>query len=370
MAVKSLKIREITLTNFKNYQFHAFSFDEQLNCLVGKNGTGKTNLLDSIYYSCFTKSYTSSSDSYVTHLDSDFFRLESDISLDSENHKVEIKNQKQSKKEIWLDKSKLEKRTTYIGKFPCVIITPDDNQLLLAGSDIRRKFMDATIAQSSSAYLQQLMEYNRILLQRNAVLKSFYESRAFNKSLLLVYNEQLVQFGNSLFEDRKSFIEQFMPIFKEIYKQIFDGNELIDIRYSSDLWQHDFATLLESTENQDRNSGRTTKGLHTDDLIFELNGHPIRKVGSQGQQKTFLFALKLAQYEWLKQKKQIQPILLLDDIFDKLDNTRVNKIFELIKSEKIGQTFITDTDENRILQIINKNSIHPYKIITIGELQK
>jgi DNA replication and repair protein RecF len=365
MSDNPFYIQQIKLTNFKNYGFKAIDFSEKLNFIVGNNGIGKTNLLDAIYYSCLTKSYLSSSDVLVPNFADHFFRIETNFILNNDNQLLEIKYLKQEKKEVLVNKAKIEKQAAFIGKFPCVIITPDDNQLILGGSELRRKFMDATLCQFSTEYLTQLIVYNKILAQRNALLKSFFENRSFDKNLLDIYNEKLIAAGNLIFEYRKAFLEKFIPIFSTIYRQIFDGEEEISIRYDADLQENTFETLLQDSLPQDRNAQRTTKGIHQDDLVFELNNFPVKKIGSQGQQKTFLLSLKLAQYELLKMEKQISPLLLLDDIFDKLDAGRISKIFQLINNDNFGQVFITDTDEPTILALIEQHMITNYKIINL-----
>ncbi|HRB93323.1 MAG TPA: DNA replication and repair protein RecF, partial [Chitinophagales bacterium] len=249
-------------------------------------------MLDAIYYTCFTKSYLSSSDILNVRFTTEFFRIETHLDVNNTPHLVEVKYSKNEKKEILLDKSKLEKLADYIGKFPCVIITPDDSQLILGSSELRRKFLDASLSQYSSEYFQQLLLYNKILAQRNALLKSFYENRFFDKNLLDVYNQQLISSGNIIYTYRKDFIQQFNQIFCLFYHQIFEGNEEVSVQYTSDLHLKNFDSVLEDSISHDRNAQRTTKGIHTDDLVFELNHLPIRKIGSQGQQKTFLLSLK------------------------------------------------------------------------------
>ncbi len=367
MSSNSFYIEQIKLTNYKNYAFKAVDFCKKLNFIVGNNGIGKTNLLDAIYYSCFTKSYLTSSDLMVANFEAAFFRIETTFLHHQQHQILEIKYPKQEKKEVFINKAKIERQADFIGKFPCVIITPDDNQLILGGSEIRRKFIDSTLCQFSTEYLQNLLTYNKILQQRNALLKSFYEQRTFDKTLLEVYNEKMVACGNIIFKYRKSFLEKLIPIFNKIYQQIFDGNENISIVYDTCLMETDFMSLLHQNETYDRAAQRTTKGIHTDDLVFELNHFPIKKIGSQGQQKTFLLSLKLAQFELLKQEKQTLPLLLLDDIFDKLDIERIAKLFELINSDHFGQVFITDTNEATILSLIAEKNIEHYKMIQLGE---
>lgn len=364
MSAQSFHLQQIKLSNFKNYSINSFEFSEKLNFVLGNNGIGKTNLLDAVYYSCLSKSYLTS-DLMIPNFADSYFRLEANFLLNSDNQFLELKYSKHDKKQVFINKVKLEKQAELIGKFPCVMITPDDNQLILGTSELRRKFMDATLSQLSIEYLTNLITYNKVLAQRNALLKSFYEHKNFDKTLLDIYNQQLIKTGNVVFSYRKTFIDKFITIFKNRYKTIFEGNEEVDISYISDLQDNNFESVLNESENADRNAQRTTKGIHTDDLIFELNNYPIRKIGSQGQQKTFLLSLKLAQYELLKAEKQVKPILLLDDIFDKLDLGRITKIFQLINSDGFGQSFISDTDENAIQALISENQLINYKLIKL-----
>ncbi|MDB5228951.1 MAG: replication and repair protein recF [Bacteroidota bacterium] len=363
-------IHNIKLTNFKNFGFISLDFSENLNFITGNNGIGKTSLLDAVYYTCFTKSYLTSSDLLVPNFKDDFFRIESNIVLNTENQSIEIKYLKQEKKEVLVNKVRIDKQAEFIGKYPCVIIIPDDNQLILGGSEVRRKFIDSTLSQLSREYFTNLVIYNKILAQRNALLKSFYENRSFNKDLLDIYTQKLLECGKIIFNYRKQYLQKFVPIFQTIYQQIFKGNESISITYESELLLTDFETVMSKNEQQDRTAQRTTEGIHTDDLVFELNNFPIRKIGSQGQQKTFLLSLKLAQYELLKLEKQVPPLLLLDDIFDKLDVERISSILRLINTDRFSQVFITHTDEKAIQALIRENEIQNYKIINLGPLQK
>lgn len=360
-------IQSIKLNNYKNYIFKELEFSSKINFIVGKNGLGKTNLLDAIYYTCFTKSYVSN-DALAFRFENDFFRIITSISKTNENQVVEIKNSKITKKEIFINHVRQEKQADYIGKFPAVIITPDDNELIIGASENRRRFIDATISQYSSEYLTNLLIYNKLLAQRNALLKSFAENRNFNQMLLDAYSEKMIPIGNYIFEERKQFLAAFNPIFLQTYNSIFEGNEQIKLEYESDLLQNSLENLLKISINNDRNAQRTTKGTHADDLLFTLNNYPIKKIGSQGQQKTFLLSLKLAQFEIIATKKGIKPLLLLDDIFDKLDTERISKIFQLIYSDAFGQVFISDTNESRIKQLIEENNITNYKIISLGEI--
>ena len=239
--------------------------------------------------------------------------------------------------------------------------TPDDHQLISGSSEQRRRFMDVTISQFSQEYLSQLMLYNKVLQQRNALLKSFYEQRRFDRSLLDVYTEKLVNAGRIISRYRMDLVHQLVPVFHQVYRQIFEGNEGVEIIYDSDVQQADYAAVMAAAEQQDTQAQRTTRGIHTDDLQLELNGMPLRKIGSQGQQKTFLLSLKLAQYELLKANKGCKPLLLLDDIFDKLDAFRVSKIVEMVNNNEFGQLFISDTHADRTESIV-KLTHQSYKI--------
>ncbi|MFN8268461.1 MAG: DNA replication and repair protein RecF [Chitinophagales bacterium] len=367
MADASFYIIQQKLTNFKNCQSEMVQFSPKLNFIVGNNGIGKTNLLDAIYYTCLTKSYFTT-DFMLPNFSNTYFRIETHLMLNSDNQTVEIKYLKQEKKEVFINKVKMEKQAEYIGRFPCVIITPDDNQLILGASELRRKFIDATLCQFSTEYLNHLVLYTKILTQRNALLKSFFERKYFDKILLESYNQKLIASGSFIFTQRKLFVEKLIPIVEHIYSIISGGKETISIAYHSDLIDTNFEQLIQQQEEHDKNALRTTKGVHTDDLSFKLNDFPVKKIGSQGQQKTFLIALKLAQYELLRQEKHLYPLLLLDDIFDKLDTQRMERIFRFIHDDNFGQVFITDTNAASIQAIIDKNDISQYKIIPIGKL--
>lgn len=368
MSAISLAIRSIQLTNYKNYDFRQFDLSEKINLIVGNNGLGKTNLLDALYYSCMTKSNLTSADAMVIRFGEDFFRIAANICKDEVEHFVEVKYRRQEKKEILLDRLKMERQADFIGRFPCVMITPDDHQLISGSSEQRRRFMDVTISQFSQEYLAQLMLYNKVLQQRNALLKSFYEQRRFDRSLLDVYTEKLVSAGRIISRYRMDLVHQLVPVFHQVYRQIFEGNEGVEIIYDSDVQQADYAAVMAAAEQQDTQAQRTTRGIHTDDLQLELNGMPLRKIGSQGQQKTFLLSLKLAQYELLKANKGCKPLLLLDDIFDKLDPQRIAAIFRLVSSDAYGQVCITDTKEREIGVLLQENNIQSFKFIPLGQV--
>lgn len=345
---------KLILTNFKNYELQTINCSDKINCLVGFNGMGKTNLLDAIYYICMGKSYFGTPDSSIVKKEEDFFRLEAHFKVESNQEKVVAKVIPRKKKTFEHNEIPYQKLSEHIGLLPIVIVAPDDTSLINEGSEIRRKFLNNTLSQLDQRYLKELISYNKILQQRNAALKQFADQQQFNGALLQAYNKQLSPSAQYIFEKRKSFLAKFCPILSEMHKFISGKSEIVDLNYRSDLEQNDFISLLESQTQRDRILTRTTKGIHKDELIFTIDGYPMKRFGSQGQLKTFVLALKLAQYELLKLEKQIKPILLLDDIFDKLDRKRVQYLLQLLTGGDFGQIFITDTHDFRVEEIIQQ----------------
>lgn len=367
MQSGQLAIQYLNLVNFKNYKEAAFDFHPKLNIIAGNNGVGKTNLLDAIYYTCVSKSYLSA-DNLVFRHEADFFRIECDLAHLQSAQKIEIKYPKTGKKELAVQGVKQDKITEYVGRFPVVMITPDDSELILGSSDNRRRFLDAMLSQLSKAYLSDILLYNKLLQQRNAVLKSFYENRKTDLTLLQAYDEKWVPLGKKIYLARKNGVVALLPVFHQIYQTIFKGKEAVHIQYKSDLEDTDFDLLIKQTLQQDIAAQRSTKGIHTDDCLFSLNTFPLKKTGSQGQQKTFLLSLKLAQYQLMKDKLACSPVLLLDDIFDKLDSSRIQQIIRLVSTENFGQVFFSDTEKHRMEKLFDENSVTSYKIIQLGEL--
>jgi DNA replication and repair protein RecF len=257
-----------------------------------------------------------------------------------------------------------DKFSDHIGFIPLVIISPADRDLIVEGSETRRKFIDSVISQLNSSYLQKLIQYQKIINQRNALLKYFALNHVFEKDTLQIYNEQLDGLGHFIFEKRKEFLAEFIPIFNQYHQQITNSFETVQIVYESHLLENDTLTLLEQNLAKDRLFQYTSVGIHKDDLSFEIDNYPIKKFGSQGQQKSFLIALKLAQFEFVKKQSGEKPILLFDDIFDKLDETRVSKIVEMVNNEEFGQLFISDTHPERTEEIV-KTTHQSYKIFNL-----
>lgn len=347
-------LQKLSLLNYKNFESASFEFDPKINCFVGLNGVGKTNVLDAIYHLSFGKSYFNPITLQNIKHGTEFFVVEGNYSKSEESEKVVVSAKKGQKKIIKRNGKAYEKFSDHIGFLPLVIISPSDRDLIIEGSDTRRKFMDGVIAQGDPQYLQALIAYNKVLTQRNSLLKYFAANQTFNQDTLDIYNQQLDAFGHQIFKKRKAFLEEFQPIFQERHHSISNGNESVALVYQSQLFDHELLQLLETNKAKDRVTQYTNYGIHKDDLVFEIEGHPIKKFGSQGQQKSFLIALKLAQFDFMKAQHQVNPILLLDDIFDKLDEERVAKIITLVDNENFGQLFISDTHADRTESVIKK----------------
>ncbi len=350
-----LHLKRITLTHFKNYPSATFEFNERVTGICGFNGKGKTNLLDAIYYLCFTKSYFSKSDLLNVHFDNDGFRLEGELSQTQiqtkdpdENFNVVSIFRGAGKKEVLVNEIAYEKFSAHIGKFPCVMIAPDDIEMITGGSEQRRRFMDTILSQMDAGYLQQLIIYNKVLLQRNSLLKSFADKKNRDMQLLQVLDSQLIPPGNEIFKKRKIFLEKLIPLAKKFYLQIANNHEVIDLVYESQLNDYTFENLVEKCRERDILSQRSTGGIHKDDLGSQLNEKSFKSVASQGQKKSMLFALKLAEFEMLKENKGFAPLLLLDDVFEKLDDLRMHNLLHWVCVNNESQVFITDTHLERL----------------------
>ncbi len=349
-------LQKISVVNFKNIDSQSFDFQEKINCFVGNNGVGKTNVLDAIYYLSFTKSYFNAVAIQNIKHGEGFFMIEGDYFLNDRNEKIVCSLKKGQKKVLKRNDKAYSKFSEHIGQFPLVIISPADRDLVTEGSETRRKFIDGVISQQNKTYLQDLISYSKVLSQRNALLKYFAANRTFDALNLSVYNEQLSEYGTRIYNVRKAFLEQFIPIFNQKYQIISGDKEQVNLNYKSQL--HDFlmTDLLKKSLEKDKILQYTTSGIHKDDLSFEIGEYPIKKFGSQGQQKSYLIALKLAQFEFIKQQSNVLPILLLDDIFDKLDENRVSQIIDLVNNDEFGQIFITDTHADRTENILKQGS--------------
>ena len=340
-------LKSLSLLNYKNFDSKTFTFNETINCLVGNNGVGKTNVLDAIYHLSFGKSYFNPVASQNIKYDEDFFVVNGTYDKDEKSENIVVSLKKGQKKVIKRNSKAYEKFSDHIGFLPLVIISPADRDLIIDGSDTRRKFIDSVISQSDKSYLSSLINYNKILSQRNSLLKYFAANHTYNNDTIEVYNQQLQLYGSEIFEKRKQFLDAFIPLFKSRYKAISNNNEAVSLNYKSDLFDSSLEQLLRKSINKDKALQYTSVGVHKDDLEFNIGDYPIKKFGSQGQQKSFLIALKLAQFDSLKAISGDNPILLLDDIFDKLDETRVSQIIKLVNDENFGQIFLSDTHADR-----------------------
>ncbi|WP_298239061.1 DNA replication and repair protein RecF [uncultured Algibacter sp.] len=340
-------LKSLSLLNYKNFDSKSFTFNNKINCIVGNNGIGKTNVLDAIYHLSFGKSYFNPVATQNIKHGEDFFVINGDYQKLDKVEKVIISLKRGQKKVIKRNAKIYDKFSEHIGFLPLVIISPADRDLITDGSDTRRKFIDSVISQSDKSYLSNLIKYNKVLAQRNALLKYFALNHTYNNDTVDVYNTQLSDYGSEIFKKRSAFLEAFIPIFKMRYQAISNGKELVNLVYNSDLLEDKLDSLLRRVINKDKALQYTSVGIHKDDLQFNIEGHPIKKFGSQGQQKSFLIALKLAQFDFIKEQSGVNPILLLDDIFDKLDEQRVSQIIKLVNDENFGQIFISDTHAER-----------------------
>lgn len=359
-----MHLQKVTLVNFKNFESQTFDFQEKINCFVGNNGVGKTNVLDAIYYLSFAKSYFNPVATQNIRHSEDFFMIEGEYQINNKKDTVVCSLKRGNKKVVKRNGKAYEKFSDHIGYLPLVIISPTDRDLIIDGSDTRRKFIDSVISQSDNKYLQTIIKYNKVLAQRNSLLKYFAANRTFDAVNLKVYDEQLNSYGGIVYKKRMAFLNEFIPIFKKQYKAITNGHESVNLLYKTQLSNIGFLELLEQNTERDRILQYTSTGIHKDDLVFEIDGYPIKKFGSQGQQKSYLIALKLAQFDFIKTQAKVKPILLLDDIFDKLDDLRVSQIIKLVNNDEFGQIFISDTHKERTEEVV-KVTKQPYKIFQL-----
>jgi DNA replication and repair protein RecF len=351
-------LRHLTLFNFKNVEEANLRFDSDIICLLGKNGSGKTTLLDAIYYLSFTKSAINPSDSQNIMQGQSQFIVKSEFENNSKTYEVACAYQAGQKKIIREDGQDCIKFSEHVGKYPVVLISPQDIELIWDGSEMRRKFFDSLISQLDKPYLENLITYTNHLKQRNGLLRIFAESGKTDHDLLASYDQKIIPAGNYIFSKRKQFLIDFLPFFKKHYQFLIEkANEEVHIQYRSDLDKADFATLLTKNLQRDILLQRTSTGIHRDDFEFLINANELKKFGSQGQQKSFLIALKLAEFQSISEAKQFKPILLLDDIFDKLDDQRIHQLMLLVSQGTFGQLFITDARQGRSQEILKEAKV-------------
>ncbi|MFP4287831.1 MAG: DNA replication/repair protein RecF [Bacteroidales bacterium] len=351
-------LESLSLVNFKNYTQAKLDFVPKINCFAGNNGTGKTNILDAIYYLSFCKSFSNPSDAQNILFDKDFFVIQGNYQVKEQKDQLYCGVKRGSKKVFKRNKKEYERLADHIGMYPLVLIYPGDVNLIYGGSDERRKFVDGVISQFNKEYLFHLIEYNKALLQRNTLLKTFAEKRYFDERSLEIWDEQLIIKGEYIHAERSRFFKDFKTVFEDSHAQLTGNAEKTDIEYESHLNEAEFATLLSQSRQKDRMAQFTTTGIHKDNLVFLLKGQALKKFGSQGQQKSYGIALKLAQYQFIKTKKNSDPVLLFDDIFDKLDPERVSKLIKMVNTKDFGQVFITDTHSERLENILEQLETH------------
>lgn len=347
-------IRRLHLTNFKNHPEKEFEFSPQINCFTGNNGVGKTNILDALHYLSVGKSFLGNSDLMNIRTGEDFFSIEGEVENGEKEDVIKIIQQKETKKIIRKNDKSYDRMADHIGYLPSVTISPYDSNLISDSGESRRRFLDAMISQTDTEYLYHLIQYQKTLHQRNALLKYFAKNRTFDYESLEIYNSPITTFGTEIFKKRKEFVARLSPVVQHFYEIISGGREDVTVHYDSHLHTGELPVLLAENLARDRQLTYTSKGIHKDDLLFEMNGSLIKKMGSQGQQKSFLIALKLAQMKRIRELTGKTPILLLDDIFDKLDDTRVSQLIELVNKENFGQMFISDTHKERTESVVKR----------------
>jgi|SRR5215217_4092123 len=361
-----MHLQQLSVINFKNYTEATLGLSDGVNAFLGDNGAGKTNLLDAIHYLTLCKSYFNPIDSQQIKQDADFFIITGTFNRNEQTEAIACSVKRNQKKQFKRNKKDYTRLADHIGLLPVVMVSPNDISIIAEGSEERRKFIDNVISQTDNNYLDQLIQYNKVLINRNALLKAAADTGRYDQSLLEIFDDQLTQSGNVLFEKRKAFMGAFTPVFNQHYSFLTGEEEKVELIYESQLLQSNFETLLKKSSEKDKVLERTTCGIHKDDLIFYIHGMPVKKFGSQGQQKSFLIALKLAQYTLLQQAKGFKPLLLLDDIFDKLDDKRVEKLMQMVSNHNFGQVFITDTGYNRV-KLIFENMQIPVKLFKISK---
>ena len=346
-------LQNLRLYGFRNYEDRFFPFSQEMNCIVGKNGSGKTNLLDAIYFLALSKSSLHNQDQLSIRFGEDFCVVEGAFQTDR-TEVVACHLPRQGKKTVTADGKAYEKLSDHIGKYPVVLIAPNDTDLIRDGAETRRKLFDGILSQLYPDYLQTYLRYNKALDQRNSLLKQFGEQHFFDEALLKIYSEQLLESGQVIFETRKRFIEDFIPFFTAHYAELSENGEEVGLNYTSDAAETGFEQRFYAQQEKDLVAQRTTLGVHKDDYEFLMSGMPVKKFGSQGQRKSYIMALKLAQFDSIHREKGVKPILLLDDIFDKLDDRRIDRLIGMVRAGAFGQVFITDARAERTEELLGE----------------
>ena len=359
-------LKNLSVVNFKNYRELSLSFSPEINCFVGHNGAGKTNLLDAIHYLSFCKSYFNSFDNQNILHDEDMFVIQGIFDKNGHTEEIYCAQKRNERKQFKRNKKDYDRLSEHIGLLPVVMVSPTDTELVLGGSEVRRKFTDSILSQVDAQYLEALIEYNKALLQRNAMLKKFYETRSWDDMLISIWNEIMIAKGAEIFTKRETFTREFSGIFKSIYSEIAGSREEAELQYSSQLQEGDFAGLLQKALPKDKAVLYSSTGIHKDDWLFFEEGRSLKRFASQGQQKSFIIALKLAQFFFLKKHYNSPPVMLLDDLFDKLDDQRVSFLINMVTGPDFGQVFITDTNPERMHGLLEKKN-KEHRIFPINE---
>ena len=344
-------LEKIVISDFRNISLQELEFSPNVNCISGNNGEGKTNLLDAIYYLSMTKSAFASSDKFTFRHGTDEFSLSGTYRMENGLlSRFAVKMNSKGEKKVRRDDKPYQKVSEHVGVLPIVMVSPADISMVSESGDERRRFVNAVLSQMDSGYMSALQQYNRLLMQRNKMLKDM----VVDKSLLEVIDMRMAALAEPVYQARKKFVEDLKPIVSEYYKAVSGGSEIVDIEYDSELSKAGLDQILASSFDKDKALRYTSSGVQRDDFIFTMNGHPIRRYGSQGQQKSFLVSLKFAQYEIMKKNYGFAPILLLDDVFDKLDMGRIGNLLQMVASNDFGQIFITDSNKVRMSGIVDR----------------
>lgn len=355
-------LKRLSILNYKNIEQADLDFSPNVNCFIGQNGMGKTNLLDAIYYLSFCKSATNPIDSQVMRHEADFFVVQALYDTEQgDEEEIYCGMKRRQKKTFKRNKKAYQRFSEHVGFIPLVMVSPSDNELILGGSEERRRFMDVAISQHDKEYLTELINYEKALQQRNALLKQEEEP---DPELLGLWEEMMAQSGEIIYQRRKAFIEGLTPIFQSFYAHISGEREEVSLAYSSHGERGSLLDTIRNGRDKDRIMGYSLHGVHKDDLVMQLGGYPIKREGSQGQNKTYLIALKLAQFDFLRRSGSKVPILLLDDIFDRLDASRVEQIIRLVSGDTFGQIFITDVNRGHLDRIVSA-ATGDYKLYTV-----
>ena len=349
----SVFLKKISIINYKNILDKEYELDPKINCFVGDNGVGKTNILDAVYHLSMGKSYFNVKNDQLINRGKDYMLVDGVFELNNKNESIVFSLKIGEKKVLKRNGKPYKKFSNHIGLIPVVLISPYDNDLINEGSSERRKFIDSIISQNDKDYLINLIAYTRVIQNRNKLLKQYNRSVDFDLDTIKVYDDQIYKLSEPIFKARNKFIKEFTPLVLEKYKHISDDKEKISIEYKSDLINNHIENLIKDSFQKDVILQYTSVGLHKDDFVFNIDENRIKRFGSQGQQKSFLIALKLAQFDYLKNETGNSPILLMDDIFDKLDLMRVKRIVEIVNSTNFGQLFLSDTDKERIEKVLS-----------------